>query len=146
MGSTACPGQSIGRDKVEGNNCSIAGSLAGFLRHKNDIYSLTCRHVAFPTPKSNSASYRYEDGKEKLNVFIPASKDHEATKRKLEDDLDFARKAREFEEANQADHPGKDCSRVIRARKLRKDHLDTLVKAAENYEINAGHIFAAPEA
>lgn len=50
---TPRPGSSIGR-----KNGNAAGSLSCFVKHKGDVYSLTCRHVVF-TEEESPEAYRY---------------------------------------------------------------------------------------
>lgn len=76
---TPRPGISIGCKENH-----ITGSLTGFLKHNNDIYSLTCRHVIFPAAVSQSQEYQYKPEEEKVQICMPATDDHEKTKKRLE--------------------------------------------------------------
>lgn len=131
---TPRPGISIGREDY-----TIAGSLTGFLKQNDDIYSLNCRHVAFPDDNFRS-EYKYRNGEENLQVSIPAMKDHVETKRRLKstlDSIEFAIKNLAFKDAANID-------KKYRNEIFRKDALFRY-NAAEDYCPNAGYISAAPE-
>ncbi|TEY62571.1 hypothetical protein BOTCAL_0160g00160 [Botryotinia calthae] len=136
---TPRPGISIGREDY-----TIAGSLTGFLKQNDNIYSLTCRHVAFPNEKFRS-EYKYRTGEEKLQVSIPAMKDHIETKRRLKSTLDsirFGHKNVRIEDAVNIDEEY--ILSIEREENKRKFFLDRY-NAAENYLPNAGYVSAAPE-
>lgn len=80
---TPCPGLSIGRE----NFCPAIGSLAGFLKYKDDIYGLTCRHIVFPDAASRTERYKYRDEMSKLNISIPAPMDNDKTLEILRNNL-----------------------------------------------------------
>ncbi|KAM0311829.1 hypothetical protein ACHAO8_006871 [Botrytis cinerea] len=131
---TPRPGISIGREDY-----TIACSLTGFLKQNDDNYSLTCRHVAFPDDNFRS-EYKYRNGEEKLQVFIPAMKDHVETKRRLKstlDSIEFAIKNSAFKDAANID-------KKYRNEILRKAAL-IRYNDAEDYCPNAGYVSAAPE-
>ncbi|KAF5872381.1 uncharacterized protein Bfra_005740ca [Botrytis fragariae] len=137
---TPLPGLSIGREEY-----SAAGSLTGFLRHNDDIYSLTCRHVAFPD-KNFRTGYKYQNGKEKLQVSIPAMKDHAETKSKLKfalDNIEFETNNVRFEDAASIDEEYMLC---IERQEMRRKLTLARYNAAEDYYPNAGYVSAAPEA
>ena len=131
---TPRPGISIGREDY-----TIACSLTGFLKQNDDIYSLTCRQVAFPDDNFRS-EYKYRNGEEKLQVSIPALKDHVETKRRLKstlDSIEFAIKNSAFKDAANID-------KKYRNEILRKAAL-IRYNDAEDYCPNAGYVSAAPE-
>ncbi|KAK6598863.1 hypothetical protein H4I96_08067 [Botrytis cinerea] len=131
---TPRPGISIGREDY-----TIAGSLTGFLKQNDDIYSLTCRHIAFPDDSFRS-EYKYRNGEEKLQVSIPALKDHVETKRRLKstlDSIEFAIKNSAFKDAANID-------KKYRNEILRKAALIRYNDAADCCP-NAGYVSAAPE-
>ncbi|KAK8904195.1 hypothetical protein QC760_007623 [Botrytis cinerea] len=131
---TPRPGISIGSEDY-----TIACSLTGFLKQNDDIYSLTCRHIAFPDDSFRS-EYKYRNGEEKLQVFIPAMKDHVETKRRLKstlDSIEFAIKNSAFKDAANID-------KKYRNEILRKAAL-IRYNDAEDCCPNAGYVSAAPE-
>jgi hypothetical protein len=83
------PGFSIGpKDK---QNC--AGSFSGFVKHEDKVYGLTCEHVVnghSSTVLGCRGPYKYEDGKQKVIITLPAIKDHETTKEAISERLEQA--------------------------------------------------------
>ncbi|KAJ8058476.1 hypothetical protein OCU04_012664 [Sclerotinia nivalis] len=140
--SSPPPGFSIGR-----KNTSTAGSLTGFVKYKDDIYSLTCRHVAFPTSKSqpNRKEYKYKDGGDKLMISMPADDDHEATKLRIETDHDKAAGALKDLQNRQVMASDKDYSYQIETKQDAQRKYDKQLSNARNYKTDAGYIYAAPE-
>ncbi|KAM0135566.1 hypothetical protein ACHAO1_005115 [Botrytis cinerea] len=141
---TPCPGLSIGREKIK-EKIYPAGSLTGFLRRENTIYSLTCSHVAFPDPERPSERYKYNDGMEQFNISMPAFKDHQATIKAMGSKLKSVIIAIEMTVKRQLMCPEVDLSIKLQ----RHQKLQTLcagdLKGAQDYNIHAGYVYAASE-
>ncbi|KAF7945769.1 uncharacterized protein EAE97_004807 [Botrytis byssoidea] len=136
---TPLPGLSIGREEHD-----TAGSLTGFLRHDDDIYSLTCRHVVFPY-KNFRSEYKHQNGEEKLQVSIPAMKDHVETKGRLKfalDNITFGNKNVRFEDAANIDE---EYMLHIETQEIHRKSSLIRYNAAEDYCPIAGYVSAAPE-
>ncbi|KAF7950203.1 hypothetical protein EAE96_007494 [Botrytis aclada] len=139
---TPCPGLSIGREQTE-QRIYPAGSLAGFLKREDTVYSLTCSHVAFPDPECLSERYKHNDGMEHFKISIPAWKDHKATINAMEHKLKDVRSAIKNAEKRQLMCPEMDFSRRIQLYKG-KEILDVeLLREAQNYSSHAGYVYAA---
>ncbi|KAJ8064288.1 hypothetical protein OCU04_006634 [Sclerotinia nivalis] len=136
------PGFSIGNQK------SIsAGSFTGFVYHENEIYGLTCRHVLFP--KSNypdSGSYKYEEENEKLKVCMPALMDHKATKQEIQENIDSYQDMIEGLEPAllKSSNPTTIKTKIENYESHKKKWVSYL-SIATHYDLNVGHIYAAPE-
>ncbi|ATZ56395.1 hypothetical protein BCIN_13g02340 [Botrytis cinerea B05.10] len=141
---TPCPGFSIGREKTK-DKIYPAGSLTGFLRQENTIYSLTCSHVVFPDLERPSERYKYKDGMEQFKISIPAYKDHQATIQAMESKLYYAGYAINHIENRQIMSPAVDFSSKMRHQKERQILFATDFKEAEDYNTHAGYVYAASE-
>ncbi|THV44046.1 hypothetical protein BGAL_0752g00020 [Botrytis galanthina] len=139
---TPCPGLSIGREEFRPN----IGSLAGFLKHKDDIYGLTCRHVVFPHAAFQTKGYKYRDGNEmsKLNISIPAPMDHDKTLEILKNNLKNVQTSiknlRKYQEIS-----NKDYSKQIRQKQEEENVFHEQIQEAENHQTSVGYVYAAPE-
>ncbi|TGO70303.1 hypothetical protein BELL_0733g00010 [Botrytis elliptica] len=139
---TPCPGLSIGREDFR----STIGSLAGFLKHEDDIYSLTCRHVVFPDTASQIERYIYRDEGEmsKLNISIPAPMDHDKTLRILRNNLKNVKTSITVLCKDQETY-NKDYSKQINKRQEEENIFRDHIQEAENHQTSVGYVYAAPE-
>ncbi|KAJ8059443.1 hypothetical protein OCU04_011107 [Sclerotinia nivalis] len=136
---TPRPGLSIGR-----KDTTIAGSLTGFVKHRNDIYSVTCRYVAFPA--SQSEGYKYKDGEDKLMMSMPADNDHKATKAQINDTYSEYYIQLRHSQTKQAMATDRDYSyQMLQLQHIQEIYADQL-RHVEEYKTDAGYIYAAPKA
>ncbi|THV44166.1 hypothetical protein BGAL_0713g00020 [Botrytis galanthina] len=139
---TPCPGLSIGREKLN-EVIYPAGSLTGFLRQEDKIYSLTCSHVAFPDPERLSERYKYNNGMEQFKITLPAFKDHKVTLETMEDEIKHARSTVEKAEKRQVMCPEMDFSSRIQLGKEEETRCMRRLTVAQAYDIYAGYVYAA---
>ncbi|TEY43603.1 hypothetical protein BOTCAL_0368g00020 [Botryotinia calthae] len=142
--NTPCPGFSIGREKTE-DRIYPDGSLTGFLRQDNTIYSLTCSHVAFPDPERPSQGYKY-NGMEQFKISMPAFKDHKATLDAMECKLGIATSEIRSTKNRQVMHPEMELSDTLQFCEGEEVYRARRLKKAQDYNIHAGYVCAASEA
>ncbi|THV44847.1 hypothetical protein BGAL_0568g00020 [Botrytis galanthina] len=136
---TPRPGISIGRTKLD-----VAGSLTGFLCQNNDTYALTCRHVALPD-KDFRSRYKFRDEGQKLQMSMPAIKDHEVTKGEMKDNLDIITVEIANDLSEQAKNPHSDYALQNQTKEKEQNVYASNYDKALHYRTDAGHVYAAPE-